>query len=205
MSRLWSFSRPYLPSYALGLLLLLATNGLSLWIPWLLRDAIDAMESGAELSVLGGFALGMMGVALLQAIARTLSRLVILGNSRKIVYNVRNQFYGQLQRLGASYYDTHRTGDIMSRGVNDIQLLQGFYCPGVMNLLNTTIVYVAVVSLLVSLNFKLTLVSLVLFPVLLLIVNRLSKRVYGVSMAVQTQLAEISNRAQENLSGIQQV
>jgi ATP-binding cassette subfamily B protein len=204
-ARFWSYARPYLPLYAVGLVLLLATNGLSLWIPWLLRDAIDAIEAGAGLSVVAGLAAGMVGVAALQAVTRTLSRLALLGNSRRIVYDVRARFFAQLQRLGASYYDTHRTGDIMSRGVNDIRLLQGFYGPGVMNLLNTTIVYVAVILLLLSIDVRLTLVSLMLFPLLLLAINRLSRRVYARSLAVQEQLAEISNRAQENISGIQQV
>ena len=86
---------------------------------------------------------GLIRLALAQAGVRTLSRLCILGNSRKIVHDVRNAFFDQLQRLGASYFDTHRTGDIMSRGVNDIQLLQSFYGPGVLNLLNTTIVNAA--------------------------------------------------------------
>ena len=59
----------------------------------------------------------MIGVALVQAVTRTLSRLAILGNSRKIAHDLRDIFFGQLQRLDATYYDTHRTGDIMSRAV----------------------------------------------------------------------------------------
>jgi ATP-binding cassette subfamily B protein len=163
------------------------------------------MERGAELAVVAGFAGAMAGVALVQAVIRTLSRLTILGNSRRIAYDVRNVFFGQLQRLDATWYDTHRTGDIMSRGVNDIRLIQAFFGPGVLNLLNTTIVYAATVVLLLRIDLQLTVVSLVLFPVLFFVVNRLSRRVYARSLAVQEQLGEISNRAQENISGIQQV
>jgi len=203
--RYWNFARPYLPIYAAGLLLLLATNALGLWIPWLLRDAIDALERGVGLGVVAGFAAWISGVALLQAVVRSLSRQAILGNSRRIVYDIRNAFFAQLLRLGASYYDTHRTGDIMSRGVNDIQLIQSFFGPGVLNLLNTTIVYTATIVLLLSIDATLTLIALVVFPFLFLGVNRLSRRVYARSIAVQEQLAAISNRSQENISGIQQV
>jgi len=205
LSRFWSFGRPYLPGYLLGLLLLLLTNGLALWIPWLLGDAVRAMQRGAALRVVGGLAGAMAGVALLQAVVRTFSRLVILGNSRRIAFDARNIFFAQLQRLDAAYYDTHRTGDIMSRGVNDIRLLQAFFGPGVLNLLNTTIVYVATLALLVRIDARLTAISLTLFPPLFLAVNRLSRRVYARSLAVQEQLGEISSRAQENISGIQQV
>jgi len=205
LTRFWFFARPYLPLYIGGFVLLLATNGLALWIPWLLRDAIEAIENGAPLTTVARFALAMAGIALLQAVTRMLSRLAMLGNSRKIVYDVRNAFFLHLQRLGATYYDTHRTGDLMSRGINDVQQIQGVYGPGMLNLLNTTIVYIATLVLLLSIDVRLTLISVSLYPLLLFAVNRLSRRVYARSLAVQEQLASISNHVQENIAGIQQV
>ena len=204
-SRFWSFARPYLPVYAAGLGLLLLTNGLGLWIPWLLRDAIEAMEQGMELGVVARLAGWMMVVALVAAVVRNASRRTILGNSRKIAFDVRNRYFAQLQRLDAVYYDTHRTGDIMSRGVHDIQLIQSFFGPGVLNVINTAIVYVAALVLLLRIDVVLTLVSLTIYPLLLLFVNRISRRVYARSLAVQEQLGEITSRAQESISGIRQV
>jgi ABC-type multidrug transport system fused ATPase/permease subunit len=203
--RLWTLARRYVRTHLLGLLLLLLTNGLALSIPWLLRGSIHALERGAELRTVGWYAAGMIAVALGQAVARTGSRLTILGTSRRIASDIREVFFRQLERLDADYYDTHRTGDIMSRGVNDIQLIQSFFGPGVLNLLNTAIVYSATLVLLLRIDPLLTLVSLMLFPVLFVGVNRLSRRVYSRSRAVQEQLATISNRAQENISGMQQV
>jgi len=203
--RFWQLARPYRRTYAVGFVMLLASNALALSLPWLLREAVRAMERRAELRVVAGLALAMMVIAVAQGVVRTGSRMAVLGNSRKIASDLRNQFFGQLQRLDASYYDTHRTGDIMSRGVNDIQLVQSFYGPGVMNLVNTAIIYSATLVLLLRISVPLTLASLVLFPLLFFAVNRLSRRVYSRSKAVQEQLATISNRAQENISGIQQV
>ena len=203
--RFRQLARPYRRTYAVGFVMLLASNALALSLPWLLREAIRAMERRAELRVVAGLALAMMVIAVAQGVVRTGSRMTVLGNSRKIASDLRTQFFGQLQRLDASYYDTHRTGDIMSRGVNDIQLVQSFYGPGVMNLVNTTIIYSATLVLLLRISVPLTLVSLALFPLLFFAVNRLSRRVYTRSKAVQEQLATISNRAQENISGIQQV
>src|SRR6185436_18827759 len=148
---------------------------------------------------------GMIALAVAQAWARTVSRLLILGASRKIAFDVREAFFHKLLTLDAPFYDRQRTGDLMSRGVNDLQLLQSFYGPGLMNALNTAIVYVAVLSVMLSLDAPLTAVALGLFPALYFAVNRLSRRVYARSLAVQEQLAEISHRAQENISGIQQV
>jgi len=197
--------RPYRARYALGLFWLLATNALALGIPWLLRAAVHALEAGTTRRALAGYALGIVVLALVQAVTRTLSRLAVLGASRLAAYDVREAFFAKLVTLDATFYDTQRTGDIMSRGVNDLQLLQSFYGPGLLNALNTAIVYVAVLSVMVTLDAPLTAVALALFPALYFGVNRLSRRVYTRSLAVQEQLAEISNRAQENLSGIQQV
>ena len=205
LRRAATFARPYLPRYLAGFVLLVGTNGLSLWIPSLLRDAIRAMERNTDLRVIGRFAVLMIAVALVQAVVRTASRQVILGASRRITYDVRNIFFAHLQRLGPSFYDTHHTGDIMSRGVNDVRLIQSLYGPGLLNLLNTSIVYVGVLVLLLRIDTKLTLISLLLYPALFFVVNRLSRRIYTRSLAVQEQLALLSSRAQENISGMQQV
>jgi ATP-binding cassette subfamily B multidrug efflux pump len=205
LAQLWSHARPYRRSFAWSLVLLAVTNALALGIPWLLRGAVQAMEERAGVRVVLRYAAGMAALALAQAAVRTWSRLTVLGASRRIAYDLRNRFFGQLQRLSASWYDRNRTGDVMSRGVNDVQMLQSLYGPGIMNLANTAIVYVAVLALLLHIDVLLTVVSLSLFPLLYLGVNRLSKRVYARSLQIQRQLGDISNRAQENLSGIQQV
>src|SRR5262245_11530889 len=205
MSRVLEFLRPHARRVALGFLLLVATNGLALWLPALLRDAVRALERRAAPSAVGRLALLIVLVALVQAVIRTASRLCLLGASREIVYEMRNAFFATLQRLPPSFYDTHRTGDIMSRGVNDVALVQSLYGPGVMNLMNTAIAYVGALVLLLRIDVELTLVSLSLYPLLFFAVNRMSRRIYARSLAVQEQLGVISNRAQENFSGIQQI
>ncbi len=197
--------RPYRRSYVLGLFWLIATNALALGIPWLLRGAVHELTAGTSPRRLAAFAGGMIGLAIAQAWARTISRLLILGASRKIAFDVREAFFAKLLQLDAGFYDRQRTGDLMSRGVNDLQLLQAFYGPGLLNALNTAIVYVGVLGAMLTLDVPLTLVALLWFPLLYVSVNRLSKKVYARSLAVQEQLAAISDRTQENLAGIQQV
>lgn len=205
IGRLRRYALPYRRDFAAGFGLLLATNALALGIPWLLREAVAAMEAGTDLSTLSGLAAGMLGLALAQAWVRTRSRLRILGASRRVAHDLRRAFFSHLQRLDAPFYDGQRTGDVMSRAVNDVQILQSLYGPGVLNLLNTAIVYVAVTGVLLSLDPVLALLSLALLPALYLGVNRISRRVYARSLAVQEQLGVLANRVQENLSGIRQV
>lgn len=203
--RLWTWARPYRRAYLRGTAWLVATNAIALGIPWLMRGAIRDLEKGTTGKRLASWAIGMIVLALAQAWVRTFSRLEILGASRRIAFDVREAFFDKLLRLDAAFYDGQRTGDIMSRGVNDLQLLQSFYGPGLMNALNTAVVYVGVVAVMFRIDFTLTLVALAMFPLLYFGVNRISRRVYARSLAVQEQLAAISNRTQENLSGIQQV
>jgi ATP-binding cassette subfamily B protein len=202
---LTALARPHARTYALGFVLLLATNGLALGIPWLLRDVIHAIERGASGGTIGRLAAGMCALGLAQALARTGSRQALLGASRHVVHDLRALLFLQLQRLGPSWYATHRTGDIMSRGVADVQVLQALYGPGVLNLFNTSIAYVAVLTLLSSIDAGLTLIALSVYPPLFLAVNRISRRVHARSLAVQEALSEITSHAQENLSGMQQV
>jgi ATP-binding cassette subfamily B protein len=204
-ARFWAWARPYRASYIRGGLWLVATNGLALGIPWLMRAAVHDLEAGTTAPRLAAFAGGMVGLALAQGWVRTLSRLEILGASRRIAFDVREAFQAKLLRLDATFYDTFRTGDVMSRGVNDLQLMQSFYGPGLMNALNTAIVYLSVLVVMLSIDAPLTAAALALFPLLFFGVNRLSRRVYTRSLAVQEQLASISSRTQENLAGIQQV
>jgi len=205
LARFYAWARPYRGSYARGLGWLLATNVLILGIPWLVRDAVHKLQARAPRGAIAADALAIVAVALVQAVVRTQSRLEILGTSRRIAYDAREAFFGKLLTLDARFYDSQRTGDIMSRGINDLQLLQSFYGPGLMNALNTAIVYALTVVVMLRLDALLSLIALSTFPPLYLAVNRLSRRVYARSLAVQEQLAEISSRAQENLSGIQQV
>ena len=189
-----------------GLGWLLATNALALGIPWLLRGAVHALEAGTTGARLAAYAARDRRAGPRCRRSRGPSRAWRSSARRGTPPTTSARRSSRSSStLDAPFYDTQRTGDIMSRGVNDLQLLQSFYGPGLMNALNTAIVYVGVLAVMLSLDAALTLVALALFPLLYFAVNRLSRRVYARSLAVQEQLAEISNRAQENISGIQQV
>ncbi len=201
----WTFTRGFRRAYLAGLLLLLATNALAVSIPWTLKRAIDALATQAPLTQVVRLGALIAGLALAQAVIRSFSRIQILGASRGIVRDLREAFFRKLLALDAGYYDTHPTGDIMSRGINDTRLLRSFYGPGVMNLLNTIIIYLAALVLLLRISPMLTLFALLPFPAVFLVVSRISRRIFTHSLSMQGQLATISERARENFSGAAQV
>ena len=187
--------------FAAGFLLLAATNLLALSVPRLLKHAVDALQA-ADRPALVRFSLAIVGVALGQALVRTWSRLAILGASRRVSAELRDRLFSHLQRLPLTYYGRHATGDIISRSVNDMLLVRSFFGPGMMNLVNTTLVYVTTVSMMFHMDARLTLYALAPYPFFLFAVNRLSRRIYTHSIGLQEQLGTITSRAQENISGI---
>jgi ATP-binding cassette subfamily B protein len=192
----------YRGRFITGFLLLLGTNALALVIPLLLRDAVEALRQTPDPGRAVRAALLVALVATLQAAARTGSRLAILGASRLAAFDLRNQFYAHLQKLPPPVYARMTTGDLMSRAVNDMMSVRSFFGPGIMNLLNTGVVYIAGLALMVWIHPGLTLAALLPLPLLYLAVQQASRRLYARSRAVQERLGEISDRVQESLSGI---
>jgi ATP-binding cassette subfamily B protein len=186
---------------------LVATNALTLLVPWLLKHGIEALTSGAGAGRAGAgpWAAGIAIAALLLAPLRTWSRLFILGASRKIVADLRARVFGHLQTLPVSFYARRRTGEIMSRAVNDLLLVRSLFGPGMLNLIEVPLRYTATLAMMAWLDPALTLAAVIPYPLVLLAVAHVSGTIHRRSNAAQEQLAEISNKAQENLSGIHQV
>ncbi|HKY33259.1 MAG TPA: ABC transporter ATP-binding protein [Candidatus Polarisedimenticolia bacterium] len=203
--RPWALAREYFLQfkgrYAWGFLLLAATNALALSVPLLLKHAVDSLQA-ADRRRVALFSAAIVAVALGQAAIRTWSRLAILGASRHVAFHLRGRLFSHLQRLPLTWYARRPIGDISSRAVNDMLLVRSFFGPGMMNLVNTTLVYVTAVSMMLAMDARLTLIALAPYPVFLLAVNRLSRRIYAHTMQVQEQLGALTSKAQENISGI---
>src|SRR2546425_2193111 len=205
VSLILRYLRAYRRDFIVGLLCLVATNGLTLLIPWLLKEAIDALGRGSSRPRLAVYALGILLTAAVLAAIRTRSRLYILGAARRIVYDIRNALYAHLLTLPASFYARRRTGEIMSRAVNDLMLIRSLFGPGMLSVMNVALVYSAGLPLMAKLDPILALVAVLPYPLLLAGVFRVSRTIHQRSNAAQEQLAEISNKAQETLSGVNMV
>ncbi len=192
--------------YAAGILLLVATNACALLIPWVTKDVIDALgdpaRSGATRETVVAAALVVAALALVQAIVRTVSRLVLLGAGQRVEAAIRSDLFDAFLRLEPAFYQARRTGDLMSRATNDLQsvaMLVGF---GLLSLVNTAIVYVGTLAAMLRLDPWLTLAALAPIPLLVGVARRFTARSHAEALAVQEQLARLSDKAQENLSGM---
>jgi ATP-binding cassette, subfamily B, multidrug efflux pump len=199
------YLRLYRRDFGLGLLFLIATNALTLLVPWILKQAIEALKSPGGAREASRDAAAIAVVALVLVIVRSYSRLYVLGASRKVVAQVRSTLFAHLQTLPASFYARRRTGEIMSRSVNDLLLIRSLFGPGVLNVINVALLYTSGLAMMAVIDPALTVASVLPYPFLLITVGRVSRTIHQRSNAAQEQLAEIGNKTQENLSGINQV
>ena len=126
---------------------------------------------------------------------RTWSRIFIFDAGRNIEYRLRRDLFAHLTRLDPGFYRRHPTGDIMSRLTNDLSAVRHVFGPGLLNLLNTALVYATGLALLLKLSPRLTLLALIPYPLLLGAAKLASRHIHRASRAIQEQLGTMSTRS----------
>jgi ATP-binding cassette subfamily B protein len=164
------------------------------------RAETAAVAGAGRALILGPLAIA--GLALGQALTRTASRLALLGASQRVEADLRNDVFGRLLRLPPAFYQTQRTGDLMSRATNDLQAVAGLIGYGILTAVNTALVFVGTVAAMLGIDPWLTLAALGQTPVLIVLAKRWNGRVHAESLAVQEQLSRLSAKVQENVTGM---
>jgi ATP-binding cassette, subfamily B, multidrug efflux pump len=197
------YLRPYRAGILWGLLLVVASNVLNLAVPWLLKQGIDALAvPGVTPAVPLRYAGIIVIVAILGGAARFGMRELLNGISRRVEYDLRNDFFAHLLRLDRGFYGSTSTGDIMSRATNDIQAVRMAAGPAYMYLVDTAVVTVLTLPLLIWIDSRLTalaLVPMILLPPATLHFGNVIHRRFE---EIQEQFGTVSTTAQENLAGV---
>ena len=178
MKRLFSYMRRHWLTYAGGLLATFLTASFYNFIPFFTRDAIDAAQAGHRAS-LAHYAELIAVVAIVMGTARWISRFVIFNIGRDIEYEIRNDLFAHMAKLGPNFYQRLRTGDLMSRMVNDITALRLMVGMGVLMFTNTPVYFVYALIFMTILNRQLTVAAIIPAIVLLFGVRRTHARADG--------------------------
>ncbi|MDP6558876.1 MAG: ABC transporter ATP-binding protein [Candidatus Binatia bacterium] len=202
MQRLRSYLWRYWRRYLLGVFCLFGTATLVMTIPWWIRAGVSRLEQGGPMEDVAFYALVIAGSALAQGVVRTFSRFVIFNVGREVEYDLRNDLFAHLLKLSLSYYHTQRTGDLMSRVINDISSVRLLLGPGILNLINAPLYYLYAIVLMFSMDVRMTLVVLLIYPILIWAFRNFRGRIQRVSLKVQQQMSALSSHVQENLSGM---
>ncbi|MCA8920614.1 MAG: ABC transporter ATP-binding protein [Planctomycetes bacterium] len=213
-SRYLTLFAPYKWLYAWGLLLLFLSNAFTLAVPRLIKAAVDrvAPPQGGDASpstlwapfVDGPWRLAgtLVAVGLILALARTASRVVILGVGRRVARDLRRQVFGRLLVAAPSFFARFPTGEIMSRSIGDISLLQGVASPGILYTFNAVFMFSIAVPYLAWIDPSLTLYLLLPFPPLAVTTMFAATRVRRYAREAQEAMDRLSTRIQEALGGI---
>jgi ATP-binding cassette, subfamily B, multidrug efflux pump len=196
---------PYLGRHrrglAWGISCLLVRTALSIASPWVLRHAIDDLTAGVTHGKLWLYAALIMGIVVFEAFFLYLMRQVLIGISREVEFELRNDLYAHFTRLPARYYQGHRTGDLMSRATNDLSAVRMVLGPGIMYTASTLATFVGTIVFMLRISPRLLLLSLVPLLFVSALVRYFGRRIHDRFESVQAQLSEISAVVQENLSG----
>ena len=199
LNKLYGYMRTCIGTYLLGCALLIATNFFGLAVPWLMKLAIEGLQHPtAGRFTPGQYGLLIAAAAVAQGVVRVFSRTTLLNAGRRIEYLLREDLYGKLITLDRPYFSNWRTGDILSRLANDltnVRMLLGF---GVLSLFNTLVVYAAAVFLMTRISPFLTICAIAPFPVMVLIVKKISASMFRRSKGLQEALSRLTTHVEEN-------
>jgi ATP-binding cassette subfamily B protein len=188
-----------------GLVCSVITAAVALVSPLILRYAVDDLTQEVTRRKLLYYAGLMVGMGLVGAPFRFLTRRILVGASRHIEYDLRNDFFAHLEKLPLAYFQAHRTGDLMSRATNDLNAVRMMIGPAIMYSSNTVLTFVAALSLMISIDGWLTLIALVPLPFVSISVNYFGMAIHKRFEQIQAQLSDVSAVVQESLSGVRVV
>jgi ATP-binding cassette subfamily B protein len=203
--RLWPYLARYRRAFAIGFLCVAAATGLQQLSPWVLKHAVDDLAAGVTRGKLAYYALFLLGLAIIGGVFRYLMRRIVIGISREIEYDLRNDFFRHLERFPLSFYQANRTGDLMSRATNDLNAVRMMIGPSVMYSASTILTFVIAISMMLTIDPWLTLVALVPLPFVSISVKGFGSAIHRRFETIQAQLSDISAVVQEALSGVRVV
>jgi ATP-binding cassette subfamily B protein len=200
---------PYLRKYRIklgfGFVMVLCTIVASMITPWVLKYVVDDIQAAFAPEKLPRYAAFILGLSAIEGFFRFWMRKILIGVSRDIEYDLRNDFFAHLQRLSLSFFQSNSTGDVMSRATNDLNAVRSVLGPGIMYSVTTVVTVVAATAILFRLNWKLTLLAYIPLVLAAAGVKRVGHQIHDRFESIQEQFSHISTRVQENLAGIRVV
>ena len=197
----WPYLRRYRKGIVAGVGCLVGKVLFATMNPLIIRDGFDALLAGVGLDKLWKFAALLLLFGSLRGILQFYMRLILVGISRDVEFDMRNDIFGHMVGLSGDFYQKMRTGDIMARATNDLNQVRMMLGPGVMYWLETTLTTILAISVMASVDWQMTLIALIPAPLISLVVIYFGQKIHKRFEKIQEQFSDISSRVQENLNG----
>ena len=192
-------SRTY---YAIWSVSMLAYVAAFLLVPELTGRTVGAIKDGEPTAVIVRLAMWLAVVGVLGGVVRYFSRVLVFNSARHIEYEMRNDLFAHLQRLPQSFFLGWRTGDLMSRCVNDLNSVRMLLGPGLLSAVQSPLLYAGALVMMFSKDWQLALLVLVPYPLFIWLARAFGRGLHRWNIEVQEGLGELSNQLQETISGI---
>ena len=199
------YLKKYRGSYLIGTLCVFLHNGIWILFPLVIRRAVDDLRQGVTVHKLWVSAVLLLAVAVSKGVFQFLTRAIVIGVSREIEFDLRNDLFRHLEGLSYSFYQRTRTGDIMARATNDLNAVRMLLGPAIMYSANTIVFTAGALAFMLSISPKLTIYAFLPLPVVSIVVQYFGRRIHERFERIQAMFSDISARAQENFSGVRVV
>ena len=201
--------RPYLARYKAryitGFVCLIVGQSVGAVVPLVIKAGIDDLMHSLLLRRLAIVAGVLIGLSLIKAVFQFWTRWILIGISRDVEYDLRNDLFRHLLRLSPRYYTENRTGDLMSKLTNDLNAVRNMVGPGIMYSATTVVVGITTVAVMVRLDWRLTLMALAPLPLVSLGVKYFGAKIHERFEKIQALYSEITERVRENIAGVRVV
>ncbi|HJS73491.1 MAG TPA: ABC transporter ATP-binding protein [Vicinamibacteria bacterium] len=195
------YPRPML----VGMAALVLGKAASVLVPLVLGRTVDDLTAGVTVSKLAFYGGLVVGLAAVEGFLRFWMRKLLIGVSRFVEFDLRNDFFAKLSTMSPSFYQKWRTGDLMSRASNDIGAVRMVLGPGIMYPAETILITVGALAFMFAISWELTLVSLAIMPVVSIGVKEFGAVIHRRFETIQEKMSDISAFVQENISGMRVV
>jgi ATP-binding cassette, subfamily B, multidrug efflux pump len=202
LKKLADYLRPHWQKAALGIVALLVVNAIGVYIPLLIRNAIDQLEITFRFDRIWQLTILILILSSIMWVVRMASRITIFGVGRQVEFDLKQKIFEHLLQMEPAYFYINTAGDLINRATNDLDNIRRLLGFAVLSLANTLFAYVLTLPVMLSINVRLTLLSLSVYPLMLIIVQLFSDKLRSEQLAVQEELSSLSDLIQEDMSGM---
>jgi ATP-binding cassette, subfamily B, multidrug efflux pump len=199
LRRLGTYLRPHWKICVWGVVALLTVNLLAVYIPWLIREAVDKPLGYQQML---GYVANLALLSTLMLVVRLASRIWIFGIGRKVEYDLKQRIFEHVLGLEPAYFAVNTVGDLINRATSDVDSVRRMLGFAVLSLVNTLFAYGFRMPLMLAISWKLTLLSVAIYPLMMVVVQLFSDRMRLQQQQVQEELSSLSELIQEDMSGI---
>lgn len=202
LRKLGSYLRPHWRQAAVGIFSLLVVNAVGVYIPLLIRDGLDELQSTFSIDRVVFYALLILGLASVMWVVRMSSRVLLFGVGRQVEFDLKQKIFKHLLTLEPNYFSTNTPGDLISRATSDVDNIRRLMGFAILSLANMVFAYALTLPAMLGISVRLTVVALAVYPCILILVQLFSRQLRNQQLQVQQETANLSDLIQEDMSGM---